>query len=148
MKFRVLVCGLIARTLVWSCLLVKISAQIEQQKCMEELGFCLSYLNDSSRPSDSCCQPLDYVINSIPECLCSFISFLGLDRAPINVSKLLTLPTRCGHEITPLRCITGTPDTESRNMAPNSASPEIWSSSPIIVILALHVILILRALWF
>ncbi|KAL1552157.1 non-specific lipid transfer protein GPI-anchored 30-like [Salvia divinorum] len=79
-------------------------AQVQQQQCMNELQPCLNYLNGNTRPSDSCCQNLDNVIKSMPECLCAMISVQGANLAEqyINVTEAQTLPGRCGQRINPL----------------------------------------------
>lgn len=98
------------------CLLTKtLTAQPQQQmSCMRELGFCIDFLNNNDdnstdgRPPDHCCQPLDYVVNSVPGCLCSLMSLMGLENLPgkLNISRALTLPIRCGQTTHLLDCST------------------------------------------
>lgn len=115
MKLHRVLCGLFTITIVFSCLITENSAQQQEQeqqrRCFNQLRFCLNYLNNSSsQPSDNCCQPLDYVIRSVPECMCTLLSSVGGDlaqRLGINISRAQTLPSRCGHIVNPLGCITG-----------------------------------------
>ncbi|PIN10378.1 hypothetical protein CDL12_17032 [Handroanthus impetiginosus] len=118
--------------IIFSCFLTQILAQVQQQQCMNQLQPCMNYLNDNRRPPESCCQPLDYVIKSMPECLCSLMSIQGANQAQqagINITDAQTLPGRCGQRINPLGCVTGTPDRRSRNSAQDSSSSTLRSSS-------------------
>ncbi|KAK6144941.1 hypothetical protein DH2020_021761 [Rehmannia glutinosa] len=151
MKLKVVLSGLIPIMILFSCLVSENLAQEQQhQQCMNELRFCINYLNnDTSQPSDSCCQPLDYVIKTIPECLCNLMNFMGANVAEqigINVSNAQALPSRCGQHINPLRCITGTPDARSQDSIPNSASSKFWSLSSVVVVGGSSMILILQGL--
>lgn len=116
------------------------TAQVQEQQCINEFQPCMNYLSSNSHPSDSCCQNLDYVIKSMPECLCSLMSVQGsnqAEQAGINTTQAQTLPGRCGQHINPLGCITGTPDTRSKNSVPNSSDSIVrWCSSRIIVLAA------------
>lgn len=119
-------------------------AQVQRQDCMNQLQPCLSYLNGKNRPPESCCRPLVRVIKSMPECLCSLMTIQGANRAEqagINVTDAQTLPGRCGQHINPLGCVTGTPDTRSRNSAQESGSVKLGSSLNV-VIAAIFVILL------
>ncbi|PIN20407.1 hypothetical protein CDL12_06909 [Handroanthus impetiginosus] len=115
---------------------------------MKELRFCLNYLNSSSQPPKRCCQPLDYVVKSIPECLCSLMSTLGVTQVEqlvgVNASKILALPGRCGQQNDSVGCNTGT-NPQSTNSTPNSTSFGLWSSS-LIMVVASSIFLILWAI--
>ncbi|KAL3833949.1 hypothetical protein ACJIZ3_008685 [Penstemon smallii] len=127
---------LVALSLVFFCLLAQNLAQVQQQECMNELQPCLNYINGNSNPPDSCCRPLSNVIRSMPECLCSFMSIQGANQAEqagINTTEAQTLPGRCGQHINPLGCITGTPDTRSRNSVPNNSAGSKFQLSSLIV---------------
>ncbi|CAA0820374.1 Lipid transfer-like protein VAS [Striga hermonthica] len=103
---------------------------------MNELQPCLNYLNGNSRPPDNCCQPLERVIKSMPECLCGLMTIQGANRAEqagINLNEAQTLPGRCGQRINPLGCVTGTPDRRSRDSVPNSGSSKLRFSSLILI---------------
>lgn len=91
--------------IIFCCLLAQ-----GQQQCMEELGFCISYLNNTSQPPNTCCQPLDYIVKSLPQCFCNLLALFGVNRANmtgVDVTRAQTLPERCGQRIDPLECITG-----------------------------------------
>ncbi|KAL3654004.1 hypothetical protein CASFOL_003685 [Castilleja foliolosa] len=120
--------GIIATIIILSCMPSQNSAQVQRQQCMNQLQPCLNYINGNSRPPDSCCRPLDRVIKSMPECLCSLMTNQGANRAEqagININDAQTLPGRCGQRINPLGCITGTPDQQSRDSVPNSFSSKL-----------------------
>ncbi|GER28293.1 lipid-transfer protein [Striga asiatica] len=147
-KLRFLLRGLLVILILLSCLAIKNDAQFQQ--CRNELRFCINYLNnDTSQPPDSCCQPLDYVIKSIPECLCSLLSTvrgqLAEQSSISNVSRLAqALPDRCGHYTNPLKCVVGTPDGRSVDLVPNSVSSELWSSSSIAIVCGALIFLFLH----
>ncbi|KAL0322254.1 UNVERIFIED_CONTAM: Lipid transfer-like protein VAS [Sesamum calycinum] len=148
-KIRAMQCGIsMAIIIIFSCLVSQNLAQVQQQECMNQLQPCLNYLNDNNRPPDSCCQPLDYVIKSMPECLCSLMTIQGANQAEqagINVTEAQTLPGRCGQHINPLGCVTGTPDTRSRNSVPSFGNPTFRSSS-LSTIAAVAILVIIQAL--
>ncbi|KAL3838498.1 hypothetical protein ACJIZ3_023089 [Penstemon smallii] len=138
----------IALMIIFSCFLTQNLAQVGRQECMNELQSCLNYFNGNSHPPDSCCRPLDYVIKSMPECLCSLMSIQGAneaEQAGINITEAQTLPGRCGQHINPLGCVIGTPDT--RNSVQSYASSTIQSSVFIVVAaVAASVLALLHAL--
>lgn len=130
--------------IIFSLFISQNLAQVQQQQCMNELQPCLNYLNEKNRPPESCCQNLDYVIKSMPECLCALISVQGANQAEqagINVTEAQTLPGRCGQRINPLGCVTGTPDTRSRNTIQSSSSLKLRSWSLPVFVAAIFVIL-------
>ncbi|CAI9772400.1 unnamed protein product [Fraxinus pennsylvanica] len=148
MKFGT-VCDISMAMLIFSCLVSQNQGQVQQQECMNQLQPCLNFLNSDQNPPDSCCNPLRYVIKSMPECLCSLITIKGAnqaERAGINVTEAQTLPGRCGERINPIGCITGTPDTQSRNSVPNSSSSSFRLPGLIKVVAASIGILILNPL--
>ncbi|KAH6757508.1 hypothetical protein C2S52_023376 [Perilla frutescens var. hirtella] len=98
---------------------------------MNELRFCIGYLNNTSQPPDTCCQPLDYIVKSLPQCFCNLISTLGINRVelesePSDISRAQTLPGRCGQRINPLECFTGTTDARSNYPTSKSANSKLW----------------------
>ncbi|KAL2526260.1 Lipid transfer-like protein VAS [Abeliophyllum distichum] len=148
MEFRA-VCRFSMAMIIFSCLVSQNRGQVQQQECMNQLQPCLNYLNGNQNPPDSCCNPLRHVIKSMPECLCSLITIKGAnqaERAGINVTEAQTLPGRCGEHINPLGCITGTPDTRSRNSVQNSSSSSFGLSGLIIVVAVSIGILVLNPL--
>ncbi|KAL8544642.1 hypothetical protein ACS0TY_005032 [Phlomoides rotata] len=135
----------IATLIIFSLLVSQNLAQVQRQDCMNQLQPCLSYLNGKNSPPDSCCRPLVHVIKSMPECLCSLMTIQGANRAEqagINVTDAQTLPGRCGQHINPLGCVTGTPDSRSRNSVPNSVNIKLGSSLNAVTIATIFVILL------
>ncbi|GAB4848605.1 hypothetical protein Ancab_003311 [Ancistrocladus abbreviatus] len=104
-----------------------LSSQAAQDtSCINRLLPCLNYLNGTRDPPDSCCNPLKSVISSEPECFCSLISIKGTrqaERAGINVTEAQQLPGRCGEDVNPIACLTGS--SNSGNSAQNSATASI-----------------------
>lgn len=104
--------SLMVTTIIFSCLFIGSRAQQQQQQqCIDELRFCISYLNDTSQPPHTCCEPLDYIVKSLPQCFCNLVSTLAVDLVKsmgINISRAQTLPERCGQRVNPLECFTGT----------------------------------------
>lgn len=85
-------------------------AQEQDTRCVNRLIPCLSYLNGTRDPPESCCDPLRRVIESNPDCLCSLISMEGSNRAEqagIDVNEAQQLPGRCGQHVNPLSCLSG-----------------------------------------
>lgn len=126
-----------------------IVAQVQRQDCTNQLQPCLSYLNGKNQPPESCCKPLVRVIKSMPECLCSLMTIQGANRAEeagINVTDAQTLPGRCGQHINPLGCVTGTPDTRSRNSAQDSASFKLGSGLDVYIVIVAAMFVIFLAL--
>lgn len=112
MKVENVLFKFMATMIIFSCLFIGSKAQEQQQRqqCTEPLRFCISYLNNTDRPPDSCCQPLDYIVKSLPNCFCSLISTWVVNRIEMkdtDVSKAQTLPSRCGQRVSPLECFTG-----------------------------------------
>lgn len=145
-QIRAMQNGMITILIIFSLFISQNLAQVQQQQCMNELQPCLNYLNGNNRPPESCCQPLDYVIKSMPECLCALMSIQGANQAEqagINVTEAQTLPGRCGQRINPLGCVTGTPDT--RNSVQNSSNLKLGFSSLSVVLAAIFFV-ILQAL--
>ncbi|KAL1542552.1 lipid transfer-like protein vas [Salvia divinorum] len=152
MKVGNVLLSLMVTTILFSCLLIGSRAQQlqQQQQCIDELRFCIRYLNDTSQPPHTCCQPLDYIVKSLPQCFCNFMSTLAVDLVKsmgINISRAQTLPERCGQRVNPLECITGTSVARSNNPTPNTANYSIlWDSSFVIAFAAFSIIINLREL--
>ncbi|EEF49307.1 lipid binding protein, putative [Ricinus communis] len=113
-KFSSSRCGIVALVLVVAILVQKGNGQ--DTSCINQLVPCLNYLNGTKDVPDTCCEPLENVIKSDPECLCSMISNEGSDQAEqagINVTEAQQLPGRCGLHVNPISCITGSPNTKT-----------------------------------
>ncbi|KAI4367313.1 hypothetical protein MLD38_023064 [Melastoma candidum] len=97
----------------------------QDANCVNQLRPCLYYLNGghNNDPPAMCCDPLKAVIKSDPVCLCQMMSNRGAsaaEQAGINITEAQTLPGKCGQNIDPLACISGS--SSSRNSVQNSAS--------------------------
>ncbi|KAM7509338.1 hypothetical protein LguiA_019791 [Lonicera macranthoides] len=76
--------------------------QRQDRSCINKLLPCLSYLNGTRNPPDSCCDPLKEVIKSDPECLCRMASNDGTkqaENAGINVNEAQQLPGRSNSQL-------------------------------------------------
>ncbi|XP_014509950.2 lipid transfer-like protein VAS [Vigna radiata var. radiata] len=108
----------------------------QDSSCLNKLSPCLSYLNGSEDPPDSCCEPLKSVIESDAECLCSLVSNRGTrqaENAGINVTQAQQLPGRCGQHVNPLSCLTSSPGPT--NSEQNSATKFMHVSNEIFMII-------------
>ncbi|KAK7267119.1 hypothetical protein RIF29_19783 [Crotalaria pallida] len=112
----------------------------QDSSCLNQLAPCLSYLNGTRDPPDSCCDPLKSVIESSPQCLCSLISNNGArqaEKAGININEAQKLPGKCGQHINPLSCLTNSPG--SINSDHNSATKLMHVSQGLIMTSALSI---------
>ncbi|KAI3822274.1 hypothetical protein L1987_09862 [Smallanthus sonchifolius] len=72
-------------------------AHAQTQTCAAKLIPCSPYLNSTTTPPNSCCDPLKEAVANDLQCLCSlyynpsFMSGLGVD-----VDQALRLPRLCG----------------------------------------------------
>ncbi|XP_077248251.1 non-specific lipid transfer protein GPI-anchored 30-like [Tasmannia lanceolata] len=105
----------------------------QDTSCLTQLLPCLNYLNSTSTPPSSCCDPLKSVLSSNPQCLCNLLSSnTASGQTGINATQALQLPSKCGANVnaascstsnptgTPTGTPTGSPTTQST--VPNSAS--------------------------
>ncbi|KDP41882.1 hypothetical protein JCGZ_26900 [Jatropha curcas] len=118
----------------------------QDTSCMNQLVPCLNYLNGTKDVPRSCCDPLENVVKSDSQCLCSLISNQGSDQAEqagINVTEAQQLPGRCGLHVNPLSCITGSPNT--KNSVDNSSAVLLIPSWSFMVATALP--MALHILW-
>ncbi|XP_030552690.1 non-specific lipid transfer protein GPI-anchored 30 [Rhodamnia argentea] len=113
MERRNIRAGLETAALVLAALLV-VDAQAQDTSCLSQLAPCLNYLNGTRDPPSACCDPLKSVISSDPGCLCSLISNQGAaqaEQAGINVTEAQRLPGRCGQNVNPIACLSGSPSS-------------------------------------
>ncbi|KAD4384645.1 hypothetical protein E3N88_24813 [Mikania micrantha] len=87
-------------TVVVTLLIIVVSistAHAQTQTCAANLIPCAQYINSTTTPPSSCCDPIrQAVANDLP-CLCSLYqnpSFLA--GFGVNVTQALRLPQRCG----------------------------------------------------
>ncbi|KAI3792354.1 hypothetical protein L2E82_06231 [Cichorium intybus] len=76
---------------------VSVSTAQAQADCASKLVPCAQYLNATTKPPNSCCQPIKDAVANDLQCLCnlyenpSFLTSIG-----INVTQALGLPRLCG----------------------------------------------------
>ncbi|KAM7512649.1 hypothetical protein LguiB_011524 [Lonicera macranthoides] len=118
--------------------------QRQDRSCINKLLPCLSYLNGTRNPPDSCCDPLKEVIKSDPECLCRMASNDGTkqaENAGINVNEAQQLPGSCGQNVNPISCLKSGATPNSRNSVPNGSfscsTPNSSTTTMIMVVVGL-----------
>ncbi|WCJ40265.1 Bifunctional inhibitor/lipid-transfer protein/seed storage 2S albumin superfamily protein [Euphorbia peplus] len=119
----------------------------QDTSCINQLVPCLNYLNGTKDVPDSCCDPLENIVKSNPQCLCSMISnqaSTAAEMAGINISHAQMLPARCGLRVNPLSCLTtGSPN--SKDSVDNSSGELLILSSWTVIIATafslLHILL-------
>ncbi|GKD67971.1 lipid transfer-like protein VAS [Tanacetum coccineum] len=73
------------------------TARAQAQTCASKLVPCGNYLNATTKPPNTCCDPIKEAVANDLQCLCNlyenpdFLSSLG-----INVQQALNLPKLCG----------------------------------------------------
>ncbi|KAM0010274.1 putative plant non-specific lipid-transfer protein/Par allergen [Helianthus debilis subsp. tardiflorus] len=73
------------------------AAQAQAQTCASKLVPCAAYLNATTTPPNTCCDPIKEAVANDLQCLCNlysnpaFLSGLG-----INIQQALRLPRLCG----------------------------------------------------
>ncbi|GAA0154708.1 hypothetical protein LIER_12614 [Lithospermum erythrorhizon] len=110
----------------------------QDTSCIRHLYPCLTIL-DTSRdpPPNSCCEPLKYVINYLPECLCSMMSTGGsfvAELAGINVTEVQRLPGQCGENVNFLRCLA---DSSISRTDFSSAARRLFRSAGFLVVISM-----------
>ncbi|XP_021611180.1 non-specific lipid transfer protein GPI-anchored 30 [Manihot esculenta] len=119
----------------------------QDTSCLNQLVPCLNYLNGTEDVPSSCCDPLQNVIKSDQQCICSMISNQGsnqAEQAGINVTEAQQLPARCGIHVNPLNCLSsGSPNT--KNSVDNSSGIVLFPCWSMMVAAALSIAL--HILW-
>ncbi|PWA98558.1 bifunctional inhibitor/lipid-transfer protein/seed storage 2S albumin superfamily protein [Artemisia annua] len=102
------------------------TARAQAQTCASKLVPCANYLNATTKPPNSCCDPIKEAVATDLQCLCnlyenpSFLSSLG-----INVTQALNLPKLCGISSDDSACKTGAqaPSGSSTDQPPPGSTP-------------------------
>ncbi|KAI3687588.1 hypothetical protein L1987_81288 [Smallanthus sonchifolius] len=73
------------------------TAQAQVQTCGQKLIPCAEYLNSTTTPPNSCCDPIKEAVANDLQCLCSLYQNPALlTGLGINVDQALRLPRLCG----------------------------------------------------
>ncbi|KAG1362448.1 putative Lipid transfer-like protein VAS [Cocos nucifera] len=82
---------------VWLVMMAAVARGQQTPTCAANLVPCSSYINNSTKPPESCCGPLkDAVKNQLP-CLCALYQNSEILKAlHITIDKALNLSRRCG----------------------------------------------------
>ncbi|KAI7734595.1 hypothetical protein M8C21_010812 [Ambrosia artemisiifolia] len=117
----------LAITVAVTLLVISVSistAQAQAQTCASKLVPCAQYINSTTTPPNSCCDPIKEAVANDLECLCglyenpSFLSGLG-----INVDQALRLPRLCGIPSDTTACKTAQSPTGSSTQTPPGSTP-------------------------
>lgn len=88
-------CLLVAVTVVALVAFMTVDAQVPS--CAQNLIGCANYLNATTKPPSSCCDPLEQAVTKQLTCLCNLYNDPGLLASfGINVTQALGLPGLCG----------------------------------------------------
>ncbi|KAM0045592.1 putative plant non-specific lipid-transfer protein/Par allergen [Helianthus debilis subsp. tardiflorus] len=116
-----------AITVVVTLLVMVVSistAQAQTQTCASKLVPCAQYLNSTTTPPNSCCDPIKEAVANDLECLCglyenpSFLTNLGID-----VQQALRLPRLCGISSDTTACKTAQAPGGSSTQPPPGSTP-------------------------
>ncbi|KAK1419175.1 hypothetical protein QVD17_28335 [Tagetes erecta] len=108
-------------TIIITLLLIATSispAQSQAQTCASKLVSCAPYLNTTTTPPNTCCDPIKQAVATDLPCLCnlyanpSFLSGIG-----VNITQALRLPRLCGI-------------TSDTSICKNAQTPKGSSSKP------------------
>ncbi|KNA15713.1 hypothetical protein SOVF_095630 [Spinacia oleracea] len=97
----------------------------ETPSCASRLTGCLNYMNATTTPPSSCCNPLKEAVMNEKACLCSIYGNPALIQAfHINVTQALNLPKLCHIDTgkSPNIC-TGVATSPSSTSTPSRSSP-------------------------
>ncbi|KAL1826331.1 non-specific lipid transfer protein GPI-anchored 7 [Daucus carota subsp. sativus] len=95
--------------------------------CASGLVPCADYLNATSKPPASCCDPIKEAVTKQLPCLCNLYNTPGLLKSfGINVTQAVRLPTLCG---VPGDLCQGGKNTSSAAV-PASGTPKASDSTP------------------
>nr|ACM78616.1 protease inhibitor/seed storage/lipid transfer protein family protein [Tamarix hispida] len=89
--------------------------------CASSLTPCATFLNATTKPPSSCCDPLKKAIETEKDCLCNIFNTPGLLKSfGINVTEATQLPRKCEIPGTSINMCTSAP---SSSPAANTTSP-------------------------
>uniref|UniRef100_A0A0C9S9Q9 TSA: Wollemia nobilis Ref_Wollemi_Transcript_6958_802 transcribed RNA sequence n=1 Tax=Wollemia nobilis TaxID=56998 RepID=A0A0C9S9Q9_9CONI len=94
----------------------------DDNSCINAIVPCSAYLNTTTKPPNTCCDPLLKVISTQAECLCNVLNSSIITQLGINVTQALEVPARCGRNVTTDACANGTAATPPVSSAPPPSS--------------------------
>lgn len=95
--------------------------------CASGLVPCVDYLNATTKPPSSCCDPLKEAVTKQLPCLCNLYNTPGLLKSfGINVTEATRLPNLCG--VPGVLCQSG--KNTSAPAGPKTETPKANDSSP------------------
>ncbi|KVH90138.1 lipid transfer-like protein VAS [Cynara cardunculus var. scolymus] len=78
-------------------MLVTAQAQTQTASCASKLVSCIDYLNATTTPPSTCCDPIKEAVEKDLPCLCNLYKNPSLfTKLRINITEALRLPSLCG----------------------------------------------------
>ncbi|KAJ9555290.1 hypothetical protein OSB04_009904 [Centaurea solstitialis] len=82
---------------VMSAALFTAQAQTQPASCAANLVSCVDYLNATTKPPDTCCNPIKQAVENDLKCLCNLYKNPAIfTQLRINITQALNLPKLCG----------------------------------------------------
>ncbi|CAL0311674.1 unnamed protein product [Lupinus luteus] len=73
--------------------------------CAEQISQCLEYINSTTTPPNTCCNPLQNIYATQKTCLCQFVFTPGiLESLGVTKTQALELGHSCGVEVSNTIC--------------------------------------------
>ncbi|XP_010934068.1 non-specific lipid transfer protein GPI-anchored 7 [Elaeis guineensis] len=90
---------------VWVAMMAAVATGQQPPSCAANLSQCAQYINNSTKPSESCCEPLRDAVKNQLACLCALYKDSNILKfLNITVDKALQLSSRCGVNSTLSAC--------------------------------------------
>uniref|UniRef100_A0A803L6G7 Bifunctional inhibitor/plant lipid transfer protein/seed storage helical domain-containing protein n=1 Tax=Chenopodium quinoa TaxID=63459 RepID=A0A803L6G7_CHEQI len=104
----------------------------ETPSCGSKLTACVNYLNSTTTPPPSCCNPLKEAVTNEKQCLCNIYNNPNLIQAlGINITQAMNLPKLCHID-------TGkSPDICKGSSPPGNAAGRITGAGLVAILLML-----------
>ncbi|KAI9111039.1 hypothetical protein K1719_017914 [Acacia pycnantha] len=111
------------RTLLIAVAVIVATSSVEAQtsvpSCAQQLIPCVNYINTTTTPPTSCCDPIKQTVATQLTCLCNLYTTPGLlDTFGINVTQAVDLSRRCGVNSDLSQCKGSAPSPSSGTETP------------------------------
>ncbi|KAI9111126.1 hypothetical protein K1719_018001 [Acacia pycnantha] len=101
-----------------------VEAQTGVPSCAAKLIPCVNYLNTTTTPPNTCCNPIKQTVATELTCLCNLYSTPGLlESFNINITQAVGLSRRCGVNSDLSQCKGSAPSPSSGTETPPPAPP-------------------------
>ncbi|KAK4260452.1 hypothetical protein QN277_003562 [Acacia crassicarpa] len=96
-----------------------VEAQNGVPSCAQQLIPCVNYINSTTTPPTSCCDPIKQTVQTQLPCLCNLYTTPGLlESFGINVTQAVDLSRRCGVHTDLSQCKGSAPSPSSGTETP------------------------------